>query len=339
MEQVKLNTIEKTCYYNQSSQTSTLQFCMLGRNDEKEFSELHYRVKCREYFGDVVVASHVDADCPEIYAFHFAKKRISTEELLLSLVHSGEDMKGYLLNVLPVLHNLEDRMGVSHTTIYDTEHSDRLVVVADKVWVSSPFFISIYTALIRFASYDLGDLVDVYDLLSKIGKLSGNDAAAAREINKTEIDLGLLLENWKEILGDNPLTGYDDKTLYKDIRYITNGYSGITLENDLGKLTWDFYANHSQHGIITFCERHRNSMFKRIGGQWNTNYIKVVERIKVAKRDALLKEAADAAKVLFDKAKEKVIPKPTVKKAVAKKATAKPIVKKTVVKKPVKKIV
>jgi hypothetical protein len=291
LKEVDLEIVTEYDYYNQVPQTSEIQWSMLNRLPGKDkFKELHTKVLCREYFGDVVVCANLDIDVPEIYGFKLKDKRASVKETLLSVSMSAAKIPSFL-NHFKILRRIEKQMGIKMTHRYRTQHNDdnytKLVLVGDKKWMSSPLLISIYTQLIRSFTYNTpsDSLASHIKALIAPGA-SGNDVNAFRKFKDSKLDLVHLLTNIDKVLDKKPLTGVDDKQLIQRKEDISTQCSCVTLKYtsraDFNSVvSWSIYDNHSNHGIVSFCENLRSREVggeevkyaeNRIGTSWTDNY-------------------------------------------------------------------
>ena len=84
MKTVNLIVNNESRTYSQSGQTSDINFMFLKRT-EGGFEELYKRMRCRDYFGEMVVASHWNIAQYETYSFSMLNDKASIEETLLSL--------------------------------------------------------------------------------------------------------------------------------------------------------------------------------------------------------------------------------------------------------------
>jgi hypothetical protein len=290
LRQVKLKVITENNYYNQIPQTSDIQWSFLNRvkGEKDSFEELFLNVKCREFFGDLVVCGNLNIDTPSIYGLRLKDKRISVKKTLLSVSMNEGDVEGFAKR-LRFLRQIEGAMGIKKTRIYPTQHNatdyTKLVLVGDKKWISSPLLISLYTAIIRSLTYSFSKLTfkdHINELIT--GSYSyGNDACTFKRLKDCEVDIVHLLTNIDVVLGDNPLTGLNDTKLIVDKKYIKTESDSVGLSH-LGRITyWSTYNNHSQHGLMTFLDKIRYAPAGRpiadgIGAGWANNYKNLKEQ-------------------------------------------------------------
>jgi hypothetical protein len=294
MNTVKLNAVSKYSAYAQTPQTSSLEFALLERVGENEFTEIHYKVKCREYFGDALVAAHLNQPMPPIYGFQLNSKRMTIDETLFSLFLDADNYD-YFIQRLPVLNRIEKKMGISLTQFFnvknDLNNNYKIVSVGDKKWSSSPLLISIYTLILRSFSYKTNRRTFKTHIKDLLNNYSGNDKATFLEIT-SKINLEHLLLNIDEVLKDNPLTGIDDLDFKLKIsenndpfkaRY-NETYLNYYYKNIKYTVTWSISTNHAQHGILSFINNLKilklgnNVPNNSIGSQWALNYYLLINK-------------------------------------------------------------
>ena len=295
LRKVKLEIVTEQCYYNQISQTSEIQWSWLNRvqGEKDSFKELHLQVKCREYFGDAVVCAHLDIDMPDVYGFKLINKRLALNETLLSVSLPTTAIPDFA-NKMKFLRSIEKRMGISMTKVYPTQHSDKLVLVGDKKWVSSPLLVSIYSIIIRSLTYTSTAKTykdHIKELITGIFS-SSNDASAFKTFKNDKVDLLHLLLNIDKVTGTNPLTGLNDAMLIAKKHTIIDQYNSIALAFDEGTFyNWKLANNHAQHGIIRFLNTveylNQGNSYQTIGAGWAKNYIEVLKSNQDSKEEEL----------------------------------------------------
>jgi hypothetical protein len=121
---------------------------------EEVFEEVTMPGKCRDFLGDVLY-SRVKNVPVHIWGFQYeySKAPYDDDALQLSLKFPNEEALNNFKNHLEYLNAKEQKAGTSLTKILDTEEKNTLIVIADKVWQSSPWRLSLYTFYIKVASY------------------------------------------------------------------------------------------------------------------------------------------------------------------------------------------
>ena len=297
MNTVKLNSVMQYSSYIQNPQTSSLEFALLERTGEDEFAEIHYSVKCREYFGDALVASHLNQPLPSIYGFKLASKKMAIDETLLSLSLT-KDNYNYFIQRLPVLNRIEKKMRISLTQFFSVENDSindyKIVSIGDKKWSSSPLLISIYTLILRSFTYKTNKRAFKNHIKDVINNYYGNDKLAFLEIT-SKINLEHLLFNIDKVLKDNPLTGADDLNFKLKVSKNNNSFRDRSISTSLKyyysdvlyNVQWSIDNNHSQHGILSFINKlellntGNSYLNNHIGSQWAQNYYLLLKKKRV----------------------------------------------------------
>lgn len=273
MTTVNLEVVKSTCPYNQNGQTADIQFSLLNRIDDNSFKELHYHVKCREYFGDALLAAYFDKDLPNIYGYSLKNKRMSLDETLFSVTIPNNTTAEKLsfvsfLNGVTIIRSLEKKMGIKlkdrseyFLTNEDLNGGQKLVIVGPKEWLHSPLLISLYTFVLRLTTYSVSNKATTLDKYMKevASNYSGTDVNYINNISG--LDVTFLLKNYKEVLGTDPLTGLSDEQVgvlgldpdgndgdLIEFTYDASEY-GLSKEE---KGIWGLNNNHDRHGIVTF---------------------------------------------------------------------------------------
>jgi len=294
-----LEVVVESCTYNQNPQTSDITYSLLNRTGKNSFKELHYPVKCREYFGDSLVMAVADKDLPSIYGFRLINKRQALDETIFSVTLPTYDQNSirvydFFVNQLKYLRKIEKGMGIplkERSKFYEIDKSfndyRKIVVVSPKEWQSSPLLISIYTLILRLFTYILHDdkMITLKKRMDSIADISGGvDGTYCTQVKP--IDIQFILNNYKAILGENPMTGLnDDVILDKVSSYSTDDLVNFIKEIDNKEITINYSIanNHSQHGLVSFVDRvkyHNNHdcpafILRSVGIEWSINYCKL----------------------------------------------------------------
>jgi hypothetical protein len=162
---------------------------------------------------------------------------------------------------LKVFNRIERKIGYSETIVkkvdkmvadgVDKEHFAS-VLIADPKWKEATLKIDIFLFLTRLMLLDIGDKRTIQSYLEAVASRISNqrDTLYSKIILDSGISFEFLMNNISEILGDNPLTGLDDK-LFKDA--YSKGRSVGQARINIGKkevvVLTDISHNHSYHGI------------------------------------------------------------------------------------------
>lgn len=301
MKSATLKVVSNSCSYNQNPQNANIQFSLLNR-DGKGFKELHYHVKCREYFGDSLLAAKFDKDLPNIYGFKLINKRQCLEHTLISAsiytdTHEGIDHYNQFLKGVKILRKLEKTMGIPlkerseyRSTDKKVDGSSKIVIISPKEWQHSPMLLSLYTFILRLTTYIVPDTCNSFKLYANYvhSNFTGTDKNYITTLNK--IDFDFLLKNYIEIMGDAPLTGLDDTIIASNFNenssdtsygfnYDASRYEGASSNQEASFST---YNNHARHGIITFANSVTGEAYthspREIGFKWACNYKRLKDK-------------------------------------------------------------
>lgn len=262
LKRVFLEVVNNPCPYNQSPQSSDIEFCMLQRKaTEGTFKELHYKVKCREYLGDANIAAHLNRKTPKIYGFEL-NGRMALNESIFSL-HLEKNSHDNLRSNIRLLNRLERKLNISETELYLTDYGYILVSIGSPFWMKSPLLVSIYSFILRALTYRKSSKRKLSSYLKDISP-SVSDYIYAKRL--TRLDLEFLLLNIDEVLGENPISGIDDSILIPSKAFSNSENVFLKYINYNNKI------NHTQFGVWT---THSNHGFNNL----NTN-LKNVENLK-----------------------------------------------------------
>lgn len=255
---MKLNIITKTSAYVQIAQTSELEFALIKRDGPKEFSELHYKVKCRDYFGDALLSAMWDIDQQTVYGFNLREKRISLDEALLSLHFKSEETVNTFWKNRKVLWFIEKKIGIPKTLFYRTQEAKAIIAIGDKYWLKSPLLFSLYTLLIRGLTYSTGSGTLLH-YKKIVTDYPGQDANLLGKILGS-INLFHFLDNIDKVLGYVPETGIvDHKDTIKDVgdygKTVLYTLTSKTYTKEYAR-SWSWGEHHNYHGIATFIDNY-----------------------------------------------------------------------------------
>lgn len=273
---VYLDVITNECFYTQSPQKEFMRMSLLNRVDENSFKELHYGVTCREFFGDTLLLANADIDGPRIYGLRLDRgARQALDETIISL-KIDPDKRVNLIKGLKFLREAERLLGVSvrrRTKCYHTEaergipQPTQLVLVSPIEWQHSPVLLSLYSLFLRFSLVDRDESIVTFQDFFRNYQLSERDLSLTINFYGPGVglDLNLLLKNYKEIFGEDRLTGMNDADLIANLKNRAGNIdtcshvnlSLTTTEEEYGvnpsiRVSWDLYMNHGNSGISTF---------------------------------------------------------------------------------------
>jgi len=210
-DNIKVEWLAKnsTEYLNEIYQKTGMVFSFVSSPTEG-LKQCHSWVKCRDFLHDAVRVQITGTQC-SIYGFRFSKGinppiDLTKMRMLVSkngLKKTKEDLDSFTVKIRSALKMIRcfekvakvrpsilkkvDTEGSSYTSIY--------MFIGDKIWVKSPFMVSLYTFLIRLGDKELvfkteDELVLALETLAKTSKPGGNG---------TDNDLTYLPECYKNL--------------------------------------------------------------------------------------------------------------------------------------------
>jgi hypothetical protein len=203
--------------------------------------QCHEWAKCRDFLPDAARAMLTEKPCG-IFGFTYDAKKNPTIDMartrmLVTFKGVDLDVKAFekkLLNGLAIAHHYEKMAGATLSRLYAvTGHKDENVYMffGPGLWMSSPFFISMYTFLIRLGDKELqfknneelrAALKKLYEE-KKAGKAYGNDNDA-NYIQYSWDKLDVIIKNRKKL--------FPEKDGYHDIFFM--GHSIDAFHNKTG---------------------------------------------------------------------------------------------------------
>jgi hypothetical protein len=132
--------------------------CLFSYVVEKEdgFHQIIPPVKCRDFLGDMLWSRATEKKS-SIYGLEYSFKDnpYDTERLALSIKFPDADtFNNFKNNVLPFIHGKEADAKVKNPTVFlETTTDLTLVVLADKVWQSAIWKISLYSFYLKCCCY------------------------------------------------------------------------------------------------------------------------------------------------------------------------------------------
>ena len=169
----------------------------------------------------------------------------------------------------------------------DSNPVTKIVIVGPKEWVSSPLLMSIYAYVLRLTSHEhtkkpktLNQLLDS----ARSSDTIGNDSSFLSSVSNAAIIK--LLINYKTVLEDNPLTGFNDARLYSEAKESSENLQDMPnpLPDKLEKyyvgrysLSFCPVSFHSKNGFATMFGKVRfiegdHQVYEPYGLGWAVNF-------------------------------------------------------------------
>lgn len=241
------------------SSRENMIYCFSKRVNDDEYHSISSLTSCKDYAGDVVFYNLLGAT-----ALHMSTDKASfnaEENLVLTYFFNSEDSQKHFMKKMKVFNRFERKIGYSETIVKKVDNmvAEGLskehfasVLIADPKWKEATLKIDIFLFLTRLMLLDVGDKRTIQSYLEAVASRISNqrDTLYSRIILDSGISFEFLMSNIFEILGDNPLTGLDDK-LFKDSYRKSRGVSQAKI--NIGKkevvVLTDISHNHGYHGI------------------------------------------------------------------------------------------
>ena len=278
---MKILPYTKNYSYSEESQDVNTRFSLLNKIDKSTFQELCGPVKCRDFFGEALVSSKIEYILPSIYGFkvdEFWKLRSPYIYLYFDV------NKDNFLNKVHILNDIErEHFKSKMLTRFFVVDEERLVIKVCPVWVKSPILLSLFTFIVRLFTYSSSSFNNLEELLNYCKLNTEKDGDYIKNIQKY-IDISLFLSNYKSILGDNPLTGINDKEI---INLIKQGQTSFYHKNKYTEQnsSWTISYQHNMHGMVT-CAKNISRLLNDkelalkgtlvVGFDWAYNYFTLI---------------------------------------------------------------
>jgi len=146
--------IKKVIKYNiliETFQALELKFSFGRMDTDKNVKQIHAWVKCRDYFGDVLM-SNSDGQKRNIYGFTYDPEidiPVHVDNLVMLLQFPNEGMKETFLNNKVILDNIDKKNQQPPAVIEETDDKKVLMLVASPFWQQNIITISFYTYILK----------------------------------------------------------------------------------------------------------------------------------------------------------------------------------------------
>jgi hypothetical protein len=160
MKMTSLKPVE--AYLYEVPQSKLIYFSFARQQDDDNVIRLHEWVKCRDFFGDVLLANYYNKKVG-IYGLEIdpAIQKINPEKVeMLLRFDSPVDLKSFLDN-LHYLNKIEGENNFDYTTCLHVNNST-LLLNADKRWQDNAFMMSLWSYLVKCISYPIPENTDIF---------------------------------------------------------------------------------------------------------------------------------------------------------------------------------
>jgi hypothetical protein len=257
---------------NQSFQSSSLQFSFAKEellNGEMFYTNIYPLFKCRDYFMEICISSHLDINTPTVYGFRTTDKRVDPSRPILLLHMDPESIISFKRNLLALTH-FEKLGGFKSTRIlFNKDYPGWLVLKIDPDLFKSPLIMSMYSFILRQMTFS-------WSINSINGAITGLNTrhSCDKEILNSlrNIDINLFIKSLKKITKEHPLSGILDNEL--DYLKVCQ-YDAELISSSLVSLN----SLHNYHGIFSFanCIKDNNySNCGQVGKSWLDSFREII---------------------------------------------------------------
>jgi hypothetical protein len=283
--------------YPENTNFSSLKIGVLNINNKDEHYEVVYPFRCRELLSIALIASTICKEAPEVCYLTMHGKEMATDKLRLSANINNEYQRESFLKFFPVfIADYEKALGAEPTIVYKTEYDDAFVLIGDAKWVSSPLILSIFSMVLRLSTLipekDQSSDISIVEAYKRSLFVTENYHLLKRFFHSLKIEA--LLENYIDIIGNNPMTGINDAALSKIDDYVYDSGDYISVRdtgesisfNDIRGGTGFSTLGRIVERISSYKGDLRNisyvsnefEMDSVVGYDWVVNYIEKIER-------------------------------------------------------------
>jgi hypothetical protein len=182
-------------------QTLNTRFAFVSVVDGVATNQMPF-VKCRDFFGDVLLAEQT-GKTQGIYGFSWnpKKQKLDKEKTRLAIQFVNTESKtAFIKNFKHYRKMLQDASnGISYGVVSDIKGTDLVVVSASKLWMRSVASISWFTYALKVLSYPtLSIETDFFNALSNL-KYNNNKAQEVGYYNEAKKSLHIFLAQHKKL--------------------------------------------------------------------------------------------------------------------------------------------
>lgn len=218
MISVNLNPINEF-RYNQIH-NHAFQYLLL----DKDYSALHSPFECKDYLQDMFYAEYTGKG-GEIYGMNWKQGMLdmNVEFFHLAIMWLQHDLKSRVPYIQEFLNHFEDALGISHSTVYETDNDGIIVIDFSKEWTENGPLFSAFTTCIRISgTYMGGDPIEYLKTLK-----AGNSAIYSK------VDVGRMnIKRFNALIhGMRPVYDWNN---FKSMMYVHN--TGMVEFSDFPEL-------------------------------------------------------------------------------------------------------
>lgn len=218
----KYDVLSKMGKLNQIAQTKSINFALLERTGENEYSYFHPPCKCRDYLSDILHSYYYEKSFSQYGMTLSAEEiKLNPDELQLAVEFPSGAMRDVFLQNFDFVNRKGDQyFGVAPSYVLQTNKPKSVIIIGDKFWQSKSYLLSLFTFLCRCCTY-LKSPDEDWDVFESVPE--GIDKSYYTYLKAVNFEKFIpLLKNVAEKLDSSP-SGFDSA---EDILYV-HGYSGI----------------------------------------------------------------------------------------------------------------
>ncbi len=282
MKKLKLKLADNKNPYSQNQQQIDMKYSFISRLEGGGFEEMFPPVLCRDYLSDCIVGLHMDKSISKIYGFSLSSR--IEEDCMFSIRMPTNVNLDLFLKRLDLLSNLEKEFKgyTEPLEIIATEHKNVFVIRCDKKWQQSPLVFSLLSFSLRMFCYESkGSFKKLSSFFKSLLSQEGLISSADRRYLETllNVDLSFFMKNLELILGEDVLTGLNDKRIKHVLKNLDTEESGAYST---------VYFIHNRSGLISMGKTIENlekgdSVQHGTGLSWAWNYFCLKNKIKKEK--------------------------------------------------------
>jgi len=194
MSQKRVKWTTETTALNEIYQPSNMRFSFANVIDNKIY-QCHQWVKCRDYLHDVIRTA-LTGKGSTIYGFTFTKDDIMPDlnnvRLLIAQpelpTSKWFELRRTLTNSLKYIHHFEKIINEGYSKIEKVKginpHKHIWMITGPKFWISTPYFLSLYTFFIRLGTKSLNKKLKTKDIFEGVTNTYSHDDDYLKKIKK-----------------------------------------------------------------------------------------------------------------------------------------------------------
>lgn len=270
--------------YTEANQFAKIKFSVATKEGENFYQE-YIPFQCKDYFAELVLSRYLNNIPGKIYGFEC--KEVWSSDPYITIASERESEREGLLKYFHLINELEEDLGVEgseRSEIYGSTLLNTFIIKVSPIWIYCPTMMSFFTLALRsLAVINIKDPQGTYETLDSIfDYLSDNsnneyDYELYRYLNNDHFNWRFFLNNYKEIFGDDKLTGVNDaqflEVFNRDLLLFT-----LKFKDTPEKSTdWRVSYNHNSTGTYTLSHCISRGWDKGIGRTWVQNYLALVK--------------------------------------------------------------